>query len=351
MEDLKERLLVTLKYLKLYGEITAEISKLDRKISNVISMNAVDLKRVPGTDERLVREIHLHNRLLELPEWYKFFYGLHPESEYTLRSIYLFYDHINVTFRDEHGEDTDEDISIEWIHPRSLVFLSILEDEEWKELLDAAKCYNKELYDNLLVYREAASMLKDIVNEPEPDIRMRSFDVERVVLNRQFVEDVVARAQKALGKPPSIVHDEITIFEDPYMDNTRYVVVDITPGPDSYVIIDVRLSLNKEVVLPKEVAHVPVFLPSTSLTVDWVDVFYRSIRMRISYNIDGGLRDSDWTVIRGGKVNMASLVFVSYTLSEDDWKKIIDKLTYYLWLTEITLKKLKKASVVMGILR
>jgi hypothetical protein len=352
VEDFKERLILTLKYLKLYGEITAEISELDSKISNIISKSAVNLKRVPGTDNRLGHEIHLRNRLLKLPEWYKFFYGLNPESEYTLRSIYLFHDHMIVTFRDEHGEDAEEYITTEWMLLHNLVFLSILEDEEWKELLDvAAKHYNNELYDNLLVYREVAPMLKDVVNEPEPDVKMRSFDVEKVVFNRQFVEDVVARAKKALGKPPSIVFDKLTIFEDPYMDNRRYVIVDMMPGPDSYIIIGIRLSLNKEVVLPKEVANTAVFLPSTSLTVKWVDVFFHSIRMQVSYDIDVGLRDSEWTVIWGGKINMATLVFVSYTLSEDVWKKIIEKLTYYLWLTEIALRKLEKASVVMDILR
>ncbi|MCI4409710.1 MAG: hypothetical protein JHC26_11515 [Thermofilum sp.] len=351
MEDLKERLLLTLKYLKLYGKITAEISELDREISNIISKNTVNLKRVPGTDNQLGHEIHLRNRLLELPEWYKFFYGLQPESKYTLQSIYLFYDHMIVALRDEHGEDAYEYISTVWMRLHYLVFLSILEDEEWKELLDVAKRYNNELYDNLLVYREVAPMLKDVVNEPEPDVKMRSFDVEKVVFSRQFIEDVVARAKKALGKPPSIVFDELSIFEDPYMDNTRYVLVDITPGPDSHIIIDMRLSLNKEVVLPKEVAHTSVFLPSTSLTVKWVDVFFHSIRMQVSYNIDVGSSDSEWTVIRGGKINMATLVFISYTLSEDVWKKIIEKLTYCLWFTEITLRKLKKASAVMDILR
>jgi hypothetical protein len=291
---------------------------------------------VLGTRISPVHELYPGNRLLGLPEWYKFFYGLYPEKDYSLHSIYLYYDHINVTFRDEHGENIDKDIVIEWIDPYTLVFLSILEDNEWKELLDASERYSKELYDNVLVYHEATSMLKNIINEPEPDIRMRSFDVEKVVLDRQLVDDVVAKAQKAIGKPPSIVHD-ITIFEDPYIDDAYYVT------------IDMMLSLNKEVVLPREVAHEPVFLSSTTLTVNLVELFHHAIHVWTSYNA-GVLRDK-WTVIRGGKANMASLIVVSYILSEKEWREIIDKLTYYLWLTEVALRKLKRVSVVLNMLR
>jgi len=311
----------------------------------------VKLKTVPRTDVSLVYEMYPGNRLLGLPEWYKFFYGLHPESNYVLHSIYLFNNRINVTFRDEHGEEMDNDIFIERINPYTLAFLSILEDREWEELLDAAKRYSKELYDNMFVYREASPMLKDIVDEPEPDIKMRSFDVEKVVLDKQFIEDAIAKAKKALGKPPSIVRDVITIFDDPYTNDARYIVIDIAPGPDSYVIIDIMLSLNKEVVLPKEVAHVPVFLPSTSLTVNRVDVYYHSIHVWTSFNTRGGLEDTKWTVIRGGKANMASLLLASYVLSEEDWEKIIDKLTYCLWFTEIAYRKFKRASVVLNMLK
>jgi len=338
MEDLRERLLLTLKYMKLYGEITVEISRLDREISSVIPKDTVDLKTVPVASVWPVHEIHPGNRSSGLPEWYKFFYGLYPEEDYVLHSIYLYHDHINVEFYDEYGEEVDKDIIIEWINPYTLVFLSILEDWEWKELLDAAKRYNTDLYDNMLIYHEAASMLKDIVYEPEPDIKMRSFDVEKVVLDKQLVDNVVARAQKALGKPPSIVHDELTVFEDPYMDDAYYVI------------IDMMLDLNKEVVLPGDVANVPVFLPSTSLTVNWVEVYNHAIRVRISY-ISGGLSDTEWTVIRGGKTNMASLLLASFTLSEETWKKIIDKLGRYLWLTEVAFRKLKIASVVLNMLR
>jgi hypothetical protein len=338
VEDLRERLLLTLKYLRLYGEITMEISRLNREISNVVSTNTVWLKMVPGTGGWLVHNMYPGDRLLGLPEWFKFLYGLYPDRDYVLHSIYLYYDHISVTFRDSHGGDIDKDIIIEWIDPYTLVFLSILRDEEWEELLDAAKRHNTELYGNMLVYHEAASMLKNIVYEPEPDIRMRSFDVERVVLDSRLVDDVVARAQKALGKPLSIVRDELTIFEDPYTDDAYYIT------------IDMRLDLNKEVVLPREVAHVPVFLPSTSLTVNWVEAFHHVIHVWTSYDTRGGWMDR-WTVIRGGKVNTASLLLASYMLSEETWKKIIDKLGYYLWLTEVVLRKFKRASIVLNLFR
>ena len=338
MEDLRERLLLTLKYMKLYGEITLEVSRLDKEISSVISNNTLDLKTVPVTSVWPVHEIYPGNRSLGLPEWYKFFYGLYPEEDYALHSIYLYHDHINVNFYNEYGEEIDKDIIIEWINPYTLVFLSILEDWEWKELLDAAKRYNTDLYDNMLVYHEAALMLKNIVYEPEPDIRMRSFDVEKVVLDRQLVDNVIARAQKALGKPSSIVFDEITVFDDPYMDDAYYVI------------IDMMFSLDREVALPREFAHVPVFLPSTLLTVNWVEVYNHAVRMRISYNTHDGLRDSEWTVIWGGRVNIAGLLLASFTLSEETWKKIIDELSHCLWFTEIALRKFKMVSVVLNML-
>jgi hypothetical protein len=339
MEGLRERLLLTLKYLRLYGEITMEISKLDREISNVVSKNTVMLKMVPVTGGWLVHNMYPGDRLLGLPEWFKFLYGLYPEMDYALHSIYLYHDHISVTFRNGHGEDIDKDIIIEWIDPYTLVFLSILEDGEWKELLDAAKRYNAELYDNMLVYHEAASMLKNIVYGPEPDIRMRSFDVERVVLDMRLVDDIVARARKAIGKPPSIVSDKLTIFEDPYM------------GDAYYVTIDIMLGLNKEVVLPREVAHVPVFLPSTSLTVYLVEATRHTIHVWTGYNTHGGLRPTRWTVMWGGRANMAILLLASFMLSEEAWKKIIEKLGYYLWLAEVALRKFRNASIVLNMLR
>ncbi|WP_288005896.1 hypothetical protein [Thermofilum sp.] len=87
MEDLRDRLLFTLNYLRLYGEITMEISRLDKEISDVILKNLVGLKTVLGTRISPVHELYPGNRLLGLPEWYKFFYGLYPEKDYSLHSI------------------------------------------------------------------------------------------------------------------------------------------------------------------------------------------------------------------------------------------------------------------------
>jgi hypothetical protein len=337
VEDYAERILLGLKYLRLYGEIVKEIIRINREIERINVTNDVALKILSSPDGWLIHPIY-PNRLLKLPEWYKLFYGLDLDRDYTLYAIYLYLDNISITFRDENGEDVYNNVSTMWIDPYGLVLMSILEDGEWRKLLEEARRYGMDLYDNILVYYEAATALRGIIYEQEPVNDVDVPDVEGVVLDDRLVEAVITEAEKVINNSSQFIRGVANVLDPPDASWVRFVDIDI------------RLLMDVKVTLPEWLAR-GAFFPCTEATVYWIDINNYIIRVWSRCNKDGIPYTNRRTISLTGTMSMADLILVSYMLTEDAWKKIIGMANHYLQLVRISHRKLEKAAVILSMFK
>jgi hypothetical protein len=210
-----------------------------------------------------------------------------------------------------------------------------LKDEDWELLLEGAKHYSVELYDNICVYHDIASILRDIVYEGEPNVNKRDFSVEGIVLNNHIVDTVITGAKKLFSNTYSIAHEEISVLSP----HNKVGVIDMN--------INMDLILDKKVTLPEKLTHALSF-PCSTLNVYRVKVYDYNMHVWIVCSDDASY-DGVRTIIDDGKARLVDLLSVSYMLSEKEWEKIIDNAGYYLYLAEVALNKFKKASVVLRV--
>jgi hypothetical protein len=332
MEDIRGRVLLVLKYMMLYREIAGDIMRLNDEIDYVRANKVLQLKKIPRSNKWLLRFIDTDNKLRDLPDWFMFYYGLDPDDYYVLYSIEVYYEHITLEFRGRHGREVKRNVFVEWVRPEDLLFLVVLEDNEWEQILDVAKRYGAELYDNVKIIRDIVSVLRDVVYEPEADVNAREYNVEDVTLDERLVDAVI---EKFLGAPSSAIHETVRIFDAPYSIERADIC------------IKAKLLMYEETVLPEWLVHM-FSLPCSALTVYDINVSGYNIYVW-SYCNNRSVPYTDYRKFAiNGKVKMADLLLLAYILPEGAWRKIIDRLKYHLMLTEVALRKLKKASVAVN---
>jgi hypothetical protein len=334
MEGVREHILLTLKYMKLYREIAGDIMRLNEEIDHVRA-NMLELKKLPKSNKWLLRFIDTDNKLRDLPDWFMFYYGLDPDDSYVLGSIEVYYDHITLEFRGKYGREVWKNVFLAWVRPEDLLFLVVLEDSEWEQILDVAKRYGAELYDNVKIIRDIVSVLRDVAYEPEADVDVGKYNVEDVALDERLVDAVV---EKLLSDPSSAIRETVKIFDAP----------DSVEAANIY--IKAKLLMHEGAVLPEWLVRMSS-LPCSALTVYDVDISGYNIYVW-SYCNNGSVPYTDYRRFAiNGEVKMADLLLLAYMLPEGAWRKIIDRLEYHLMLTEVAFRKLKMASVVLNMLR
>jgi hypothetical protein len=329
MEGFRERVLSLLRYLRLYNEVVKGVAALDREIGDVVARSLLPLKRVARTGPRYIDRT-VFDKPLELPDWFKFLYNLDMEYSYTLDALELYSDCVDVYIVDKFGRRMYKSVTTDCANLYDLVFLTLLGEEEWGWLLDSAKGHSADLYGNVKVLHDAATIMREIAREPEADVK--GLDLGGAALDGRVVNTVIAKAEEVFSGEV-FGHEEVYVFDS---------------MPDMAVVsVKVEVIVHRRVDLPDRLP----FLCS-SPTVFKINVYDYSIYVW-SYCGEGGRRrplNKVTTVVENGRSEIGGLLLASYMLTEEDWERIIGRARYYLQLMEVALRKFKKSAAVLGLI-